>query len=250
MTPTAQTAPSRPVFWIRRYVLPIGFVPILVAVLGADSVQLAEMGYSAQWLAGLLAIAYFLVMFWGLRPEERRIALVFVPFSAVAEYLFSQVFDLYLYRLGMVPLYVPFGHAILFGTGLVLADLEALKQRDSLRWGLLAAHLLLFTLAIALWHDGLSAILALIFAWIVQRKGARLLYGIMGTLVLMVELLGTSLGCWVWQPESWGWLHTTNPPVGAFVFYVLGDLAGFRLGQWLECWQLKLRRKRGALKPS
>ena len=61
-----------------------------------------------QWLADLLAIAYFSVMLWGLHPEERRIAIAFVPFSAVAEYLFSQVFDLYLYRLDMVPLYVPF----------------------------------------------------------------------------------------------------------------------------------------------
>lgn len=235
MTATAPL-PS-PIRWIRHYLIPIGFLPILAAVLGADSMQLAGLGYHTQWLADGLAIAYFGLMLWGLRPQERWIAIAFVPFSAVAEYLFSQVFELYLYRLGMVPLYVPFGHAILFSTGLVLTDLIG-AQRQTLRWGLLTLHLLLFTVAIALWHDGLSAILALIFAWIVQRKGVRLLYGVMGVLVLMVELIGTSLGCWVWEPSMWGWLHTTNPPVGAFVFYVLGDLAGFKLGRWAQRLQL------------
>ena len=134
----------------------------------------------------------------------------------------------------------PFGHAILFSTGLVLADLAWLKRWDALRWILFGGQLVLFILAIALWHDTLSALLAVIFAWIVKRKGVRLLYGIMACLVLMVELCGTSLGCWVWQPESLSWLQTTNPPVGAFVFYVLGDLGGFKLGRWVERWQLKL----------
>ncbi|NEQ95320.1 MAG: hypothetical protein F6K30_01070 [Cyanothece sp. SIO2G6] len=233
MTLAAQSDGGLPNLWIRRGLI-LGFAPILIAVLGVDSVNLADHGYRTQWLADWMAIAYFTVMLWGLKAEERRIAIIFVPFSALAEYLFSQVFDLYLYRLDMVPLYVPFGHAILFSTGLVLADLKALQQWNMLRWILLGVHLMLFLLAIALWHDGLSAILLLIFAWVLQRKGARLLYGIMGCLVLMVELSGTSLGCWTWQSESFGWLHTTNPPVGAFVFYVLGDLAGFKLGRWVR----------------
>ncbi|MEO0408452.1 MAG: hypothetical protein AAF289_13975, partial [Cyanobacteria bacterium P01_A01_bin.135] len=177
MTATATAIAPTP--WIRQYLIPLGFLPILIAVLGADSIQLAGLGYQTQWLANLLAIAYFCLMLWGLWPQERWVAIAFVPFSAVAEYLFSQVLELYLYRLGIVPLYVPFGHAILFSTGLVLTDLIG-ARRQALRWGLLTFHLLLFTVAIALWQDGLSALLALIFAWIVQRKGVRLLYGVMG----------------------------------------------------------------------
>ncbi|MEM8640265.1 MAG: hypothetical protein AAGG51_15820 [Cyanobacteria bacterium P01_G01_bin.54] len=233
MALTTKTDVAIPSNWT-RYGLIVGFSPILLAVLGADSVKLADLGYATQWLADLIAIAYFVVMLWGLSTEEQWIAVIFVPFSALAEYLFSQVFDLYLYRLDAVPLYVPFGHAILFSTGLVLADLKIIKQQDTLKWLLLGFQLLLCMLAIALWHDALSAILLLIFVWILHRKGVRSLYGIMGILVLLVELLGTSLECWTWQPESFSWLHTTNPPVGAFVFYVLGDLGGFKLARWVR----------------
>jgi hypothetical protein len=46
----------------------------------------------------------------------------------------------------------------------------------------------------------------------------------MGVLVLYIELVGTALGCWLWEPRPFGVLHTTNPPVGAFVCYVIADI--------------------------
>ena len=241
MSLASPNSPKPAILWI-RYSLIIGFAPILAVVLGLDSLQLEAHGHTMQWLADLCAIAYFLIILQGLNAEERRIALIFVPFSALAEYLFSQVFELYIYRLGMVPLYVPFGHAILFSTGIVLSDLDVIKKWDPLRWILLSVHLVLFALAILLWHDWLSATLGLVFLWVIRRKGVRLLYVVMGCLVLIVEILGTSLGCWEWQVGTLhNLLHTTNPPVGAFVFYILGDLGGFKLGRWFDQWQLQLQ---------
>ncbi|NJN23775.1 MAG: hypothetical protein HC810_04455 [Acaryochloridaceae cyanobacterium RL_2_7] len=212
----ASSNTSTPVMWI-RYGLILGFAPILTAVLGLDSLPLANQGDAKQWLADLVAIAYFALILQGLTREERRIAIAFVPFSAVAEYIFSQVLKLYIYRLEMVPLYVPFGHAILLSTGLVLADLDIFKKWEALRWVLLTFHITLFGIAIAIWHDWLSALLAVIFLWVIRRKGVRLLYGLMGCLVLIVELIGTSLGCWEWQADPLNpILHTTNPPGGGF----------------------------------
>ena len=113
--------PSTPIPWIRES-LKISWIPLLILVLGMDSVQWASQNWAGQSLADAITIIYFLIMLWGLRPEEKLVAIIFVPFSAVAEYLFSQIFELYLYRLEDVPLYVPFGHAILLGTGLILAE--------------------------------------------------------------------------------------------------------------------------------
>ena len=54
----------------------------------------------------------------------------------------------------------------------------------------------------------------------------------MGVLVLYIELVGTALGCWVWDPAPFGVLRTTNPPVGAFVCYVIADILVMKISAW------------------
>jgi len=54
----------------------------------------------------------------------------------------------------------------------------------------------------------------------------------MGVLVLYIELLGTALGCWSWDAAPFGLLQTTNPPVGAFVCYVIADIVVIQALTW------------------
>jgi hypothetical protein len=209
----------------RRRWLIAGFAPIVLFALGADSRLLLERGFDGQILSNLAAPLYFLLVLGGLRAEQRLMAIVFVPFSALGEYLFSLVFQLYTYKFGTVPFYVPFGHAILFGTGLLIADLPIVLAHEArVRWGLLAFHAGLFGGAALALGDSLSAIFGALFVVILYRKRCRPFYLIMGALVLYIELVGTALGCWFWDPAPFGALHTTNPPVGAFVCYVIADI--------------------------
>jgi len=59
--------------------------------------------------------------------------------------------------------------------------------------------------------------------------------------VLYIELVGTWLGCWAWGPAPWGVLHTTNPPVGAFVCYVIADILVIKIAGRLA--RLRLGRR-------
>ena len=214
----------------RRSWLIAGFAPIVLFALGADSRLLYEHGIDGQIASNLAAPLYFLWVLSGLRPEQRLMALVFVPFSALGEGLFSLVFGLYTYKFGAVPFYVPFGHAILFSTGLMIAELPGVAAREAqVRWGLVAFHAGLFGGAILALGDTLSAIFGAVFLLILRRKGCRPFYLIMGVLVLYIELVGTALGCWFWEPAPWGVLRTTNPPVGAFVCYVIADLVVIKI---------------------
>ena len=79
--------------------------------------------------------------------------------------------------------------------------------------------------------DTLSAIFGALFLVILYRKRCRPFYLIMGVLVLYIELVGTALGCWVWDMAPFGVLHTTNPPVGAFVCYVIADILVMKLAR-------------------
>ncbi|MBA3470747.1 MAG: tetratricopeptide repeat protein [Herpetosiphonaceae bacterium] len=224
---------SRPPTTRWRSWLIAGFGPIVVFALGSDSAWLAANGFNGQILSNMAAPFYLLLLLRGLRPEQRLMALVFVPFSALGEYLFSLVFQLYTYKSGGVPFYIPFGHAILFSTGMLIVETAWVTQRRrQLRIALLGLHLGLFGGALVLLGDTLSAVLGLIFVLIMVAYRGRLLYLVMGVLVLYIELLGTALGCWRWDAAPFGLLQTTNPPVGAFVCYVIADIVVIQALTW------------------
>jgi hypothetical protein len=230
----------------RRRWLIAGFAPIVIFALGADSRLLLERGFDGQLLSNLAAPLYFLWVLSGLRADQRLMAVVFVPFSALGEFLFSLVFQLYTYKFGAVPFYVPFGHAILFSTGLLIAELPIVLAHEAhVRWGLFAFHAGLFGGAALALGDTLSAIFGVLFIVILYRKRCRPFYLIMGVLVLYIELVGTALGCWVWDPAPFGVLRTTNPPVGAFVCYVIADILVMKIAVRLAPLLAQLRLRRG-----
>lgn len=220
--------------WIRRFIL-IGFLPLTAMVLAIDSRQLVvAQGIDGQPFANVFIISYFLLLLFGLRPEQRLMALIFVPFAAIGECIFSLLFGLYIYRLEMVPLYVPFGHGVLFSMGLLVAEISIIiKYEEQLKPVFIALFWFLFGGAIVFLHDSLSIIFGLVFLWVLRRKGYQTLYFIMGLLVLYVELVGTHWGCWAWtfHPFGQSWLHATNPPVGAFACYVLADLGVMKIAR-------------------
>ncbi|NEP54502.1 MAG: hypothetical protein F6K65_39200, partial [Moorea sp. SIO3C2] len=114
---------------VRRFIL-ISFFPLALIVLGIDSRQLVAIGFDGQPVADVFIFGYFVLLLFGLRPEQRLMALIFVPFAAIGECIFSLLFGLYTYRLGMVPLYVPFGHGVLFSMGLLVAELPMIQRRE------------------------------------------------------------------------------------------------------------------------
>ena len=217
-----------------RYSLIAGFFPLVALVLGADSLWFAERHFQGQLLADCLTALYLIALLLGLDSEERLMVIIFVPFSALAEYLFSSVFEVYTYRLEAVPIYVPLGHAILFSTGLMLSKLPVFTRYHRTQTILLISQGLLFA-GIILWlQDIFSAVLGILFGLILWWRGCRLIYPIMGFLVLYIELLGTGLGCWIWQEKAFNLFQTTNPPFGAFVFYVFGDIAVLKISRHLN----------------
>ncbi len=152
----------------------IGFWPIVFFALFNDSAWLNAQGFNGQFISNLTAPLYFGLMLYHLRRNQRLIALAFVPFSALGEYVFSLMLELYTYKFAAIPIYVPFGHAILLSTGLLISELAWIKQREpQLRWGLLLGHISLFIGAWLLFDDNLSVLFGLVFSLILLMYRAN-----------------------------------------------------------------------------
>jgi hypothetical protein len=211
------------------------FWPLTAFILFCDSRAAAGQGWNGQLVSNLLTPAFLLALMSQMPVERRLVAAIFVPLSAIGEAIFSLLFGLYSYRLGGVPVYVPFGHSILLGIGLMLSDTNfVLRHERRVRSTLICFHGGLIAGALLLFNDTLSAIFGIGFFVLLHRSRGRVLYLIIGVLVLYIEILGTMWGCWVWKPAPFGLLHTTNPPTGAFACYVVAEIIAMNFALRLQ----------------
>ena len=190
-----------------------------------------------------LGVATALVLAGALRlsaPEERREALLCVVVSTAFELFATQVWGLYHYRFGNVPLYVPPGHGLVFlfaahaartpllerhgraFRGVVLALATAWAIGGLLRWGASAGA-----------RDGHGALYWPFFAGFVlfsRRFGGA--FAATFVLTSGIELLGTALGTWHWASEVPGLgVPSADPPSVVAGGYCVFGLAASLLGQ-------------------
>lgn len=221
-----------------RTLLMLAFWPLTAFILWLDGNH-AGRQWNGQLFANLLAPLFLALLVFQLPPKRRLSALLFLPLSAFGEWLFSIAFGLYDYRMGAVPLYVPFGHAILLSIGLLLAENSWVQTHETrIRLALASFH---FSLIVAAWlwlGDVLSLLWGAAFAVLFSKhRNAQSTFPlILGVLVLYIELLGTRFGCWNWKPLAWNVIPTWNPPVGAFACYVLADLFALSCARRLQNW--------------
>ena len=90
--------------------------------------------------------------------------LVMVPLSYLGELLCSEALDMYAYKGGAIPLYVPFGHALVFAAGYVFAETSFIQKREKeLKIVFPIVFLLLFFGAWLLFNDVFSILFGALF---------------------------------------------------------------------------------------
>ena len=172
------------------------------------------------------------------QPLVRTQALVVVVFATIVEYTFSPLLEVYTYRFDNVPAYVPPGH------GLVYLAALALGRSAFVRRNLHTCVLAVLTLggAYAAWGlsplaprlDVLGAFWFACLAGFLVWGPSRPLYVGAFVVVTWLEVLGTALGTWTWQPmDPTGIVAIGNPPSGAAGGYGWFDLAALLLAPWL-----------------
>ena len=208
------------------------FVPVTLVMLFLDSKWLLAQGLNGQMLDNILVPLYCYAMYRTM-PDERlkKIMLLTIPVSAIGEVFLSMGIELYTYKFGTVPIYVPFGHAIVIGSGFQLLWRAGVHDHASV----IIRRFLIFYAALFLgvfwvFGDSFTVLLGLLFFLGVFAMKQRVIYMFMPIFVLFVEFVGTAFGCWSWSPKTFDFMSTTNPPMGSVMFYVYLDMIVMMLG--------------------
>ena len=199
------------------------------------------------WLQRGLGLAtWVLLAFLASRESllvRMQVAVVVVA-ATVVEYTFSPLLEVYTYRFDNVPAYVPPGHGLVYLAALLLGRSTVVRRH--LR-GCVAAVLVLGG-AYAAWGlspfaprpDVLGAFWFGCLAGFLAWGPSRPLYVGAFVVVTWLEVVGTALGTWTWQPyDPTGLVAIGNPPSGAAGGYGWFDLAA------LLCAPILVRRLAG-----
>lgn len=175
----------------------------------------------AQWPVDIWCIGVFSSIYWKTDRKERIEMIAVLAFATPMELFFSEVWLIYEYQRGLMPLFVPVGHYFLFDLGRRVA--RQIPERSPMLLILLLVPLVIYG---ALKGTDTSAVLLILLTLgFVQWGPEPRLYASMVWLALFMELWGTYLGNWEWAANvPWTGLTAWNPPLLVGAFYCFGDL--------------------------
>ena len=175
----------------------------------------------AEWPVNIWCWGVFAYIYKTTNSKERIEMITVLAFATPMELFFSEVWNIYEYQRGLMPLFVPAGHYFLFDLGRIMAD----KLKQSLALPILIPFIPMVGYGV---YDGsdTSGVILLLLVLVFTRFGPQpRLYASMAWAALAMEIVGTQLGNWTWANEvPWTGLTAWNPPLLVGAFYCFGDL--------------------------
>jgi hypothetical protein len=179
----------------------------------------------------LMIVGFFIMYFRTVkRVQELMIYAVIIGF--LGEYFFSKYLGMYAYRLGNIPLYVPFGHAVLFARVFRFSKVSVVRKFHKSVEQFFGSIIILFaSIYLLFFEDVFGFVMTIcVFLLLWKRPKDRLFFFTMYLLVAILEIGGTAFGCWKWPNIAFGmfkFLPSNNPPSGISLFYFLLDIGCF-----------------------
>ena len=222
----------------RQLFLAFFFTVFTILALGIDSVYFTKTYFDGRQITNVLAIIYFSFLFYYSDTKLRKLMFIMVFLSYIGELIFCKLLGMYAYRTADIPLYVPFGHAIVYASGFVIAEMPLFVNQDNkLKKIFLVCFALLFLLVGIFLNDVFSLIFGALFFVLMKRKKWQNVYYSIALCVIFIELVGTFFNCWTWVPKTFGVIPAVNPPMGAVFFYAGGDVI---LAKIVSYWKIRI----------
>ena len=175
----------------------------------------------AQWPVDIWCIGVFSYIFWNTNRKERIEMIAVLALATPMELFFSEVWLIYEYQRGFMPLFVPVGHYFLFDLGRRVA--QRIPERSPMPLVLLLVPFVVYGAVKG--TDTSAVLLILLTIGFTQWGPEPRLYASMVWLALFMELWGTFLGNWTWAANvPWTGLTAWYPPLLVGAFYCFGDL--------------------------
>ncbi len=174
-----------------------------------------------QALANIVVLGIYGYMLLKTTREEARTLVICAVIGCLGEVFLCFAWGLYTYRLGNLPIFVPPGHALLF-----LAGCRAGRMvPDWFSHLILGSSTAVVVAMVTVWGYTAELLWFGLFLTVLAFGRDRRLYSVMLVMALLLELLGTYVGAWVWAPQvPYFGLRSSNPPLSAGAFYCCLDL--------------------------
>lgn len=205
-------------------VFAILFFPLTILALYFDGTFFEELFFDGRLITNIMTISFLVMLYLVSDSYMRKLLLVMVPLSFIGELIFSEYFELYEYKTSFIPIYVPFGHSVLYISGCILAKSNVIQDNQRILKKIFHTFFALLFLAVGLFlNDYLTLIFGVLFFILLKRKDWDIKYSVIALCVIIIELSGTYFQCWKWGPLAFGYIPTINPPMGALALYLGGD---------------------------
>ena len=195
------------------------FFPVLWLGLYLDSTLVSQ-----QWITNILVFVTFLWIYTQVSKQIKQLMLYGLIVALGGELLFSLVFGMYTYRLENLPIYVPFGHAIIYACVYYFAKEPIILRHQKIIIKFLYIAIILYSTAWLIFANDIFGFLCLlVILWIFKRRPkTKLFFLFMFFAIVYLELIGTYYECWYW-PNIWfdkvSFVPSSNPPSAISVFY-------------------------------
>ena len=212
----------------------VGILLVLVPVLYLDGTHLASIfPYGQHVLTALVAIA-FVIFYRRARRRIRRMYICILIFGPVLEYTMSLGLGMYTYRLGYVPIYAFFMHAICIGRIFEFSRFLSTTLYDKIfikyLYGFIIIHSLI---SLIIFNDIFGFVMTLgVIVLLAVRPKYRVFFLTWHVLVTFGELSGVFFEAWSWPSIAFGvfdFLPSHSPPSGISLFYYILELGAFLL---------------------
>ena len=222
------------------------YVPVIILLwlgLFIDSQYFSTYLPNNQWLTNGLVLIMFAHIIRQVSNVARHLMLVGVLLAYGGELILALVLGMYSYRLDNVPLYVPFGHALVYVAIYYICKEQWVRHHKERIISLLYSVMIVYSLLWLVFGNDLLGFMFTLTIMVLFRiyPDTRLFFLLMFYMVVYLELLGTWYGCWQW-PSIWfnqiPLIPSANPPSGVSVIYFTFDalcMLGYRLlhqGSW------------------
>ena len=198
---------------------------ILFLGLFFDSAFFAENYFEhSQWINNICVFFVFIYCYYkGTQRVREQLIYAFI-IGVVGEYIFSIVLGMYSYRLGNVPHYIPFGHALVFLGVYSFSRKSAIRNSSKKINYFLTISIIVYAFVFLVFKNDVFGFVMTILVFYSLRKypKEKLFYLTMYGVVVYAELIGTSLNTWSWPKlafNTFEFLPSANPPAGICLFY-------------------------------
>ncbi|ATX81981.1 hypothetical protein Ga0123462_1117 [Mariprofundus ferrinatatus] len=235
---------------------------IIMALTGIPVLLMTDSQYGDKLLLGygqefatLLVFIAFTAAYRAYPLRIKHVMLIGMFVGMAGELFLSLGLGMYHYRLENVPLWLLFGHGLIFALVFRISHKPwIIKKTDVIQNTLLLLAAFYSTLWLIWANDWFGFLCAIAFMVILfSAKKSRLFFLIMFTVVCYIELIGTATGCWYWPETAFNvpaWPTSGNPPSGIAVFYFVFDAIVFWVYMHLLHPKTKLRYQNSILRKS